>query len=152
MTWMWDCECIELAFDPAYDVGGESADLLFSRARRRTPGHLDEDGFVDRPGGRALRCDCCGYLGGPYVPMCPLRPHGVTGLARGDMYERLACGLHGAGAGAGSGTSRRHMLLPMPCLLQVVFASRTGEISGVFESQGLILGVLETTMRCSVRW
>jgi hypothetical protein len=38
------------------------------------------------------------------------------------------------------------------CLLQVVFASRTGEISGVFESQGLILGVLETTMRCSVRW
>jgi len=60
MTWMWDCECIELAFDPAYDVGGESADLLFSRARRRTPGHLDEDGFVDRPGGRALRCDCYG--------------------------------------------------------------------------------------------
>ena len=44
------------------------------------------------------------------------------------------CGLHGAGAGAGSGTSRRHMLLPMPCLLQVVFASRTVEISGVFES------------------
>ena len=55
MTWWWDCECIEYAFDPNYDVGGESEDLLFSRARRRTPGHVDEDGFVDRPGGRALR-------------------------------------------------------------------------------------------------
>ena len=30
MTWWWDCECIEYAFDPNYDVGGESEDLLFT--------------------------------------------------------------------------------------------------------------------------
>eukprot|EP00966_Prymnesium_polylepis_P194189 4501689-Prymnesium_polylepis.1 len=46
--------------------------------------------------------------------MCPLRPHGVTGLARGDMYERLRAAWGGRG-GWECGTSRRHMLLPMPC-------------------------------------
>ena len=89
ISW-WDCDCIEYAFDPLYDLGGEFAESLLRRARRCTPGHRDEDGFVDRPGGRALHCNCeCGYLGGPYIPMCPFRPHGVTGLARGDMYPRL---------------------------------------------------------------
>ena len=75
---------MELAFSPDHE------DFLIDNARRRTPGHKDEHGFVDRPGGRALSCGCgCGYPGGPYVPMCPFRPHGVTGLARGDMYKRL---------------------------------------------------------------
>ena len=98
MTWWWDCECIQHAFDPYYDIGGDGAEQLISRARRRTRGHVDEDGFVDRPGGRALRCDCdCVYVGGPYVPMCPLRPHGLTGLARGDMYERLRAAWGGRG-------------------------------------------------------
>lgn len=90
MTWWRDCECIAHAFDPDYDIGGKCTEILFRSARRRTRSHTDEDGLVDRPGGRALRCECgCGYVGGPYVPMCPFRPHGVTGLARGDMYKRL---------------------------------------------------------------
>ena len=81
MTWWWDCDCIDRAFDSYYDLGGEGAEQLIACSRRRTRSHFDEDGFVDRPGGRALHCDCCRYLGGPYVPMCPLRPHGVTGVA-----------------------------------------------------------------------
>ena len=90
MTYFWDCDCIAHAFDPYWDVGGEGADLLVSRARRRTRGHVDEDGMMDRPGGHALRCTCdCEFVSGPYVPMCPFRPHAVTGLARGDMYPRL---------------------------------------------------------------
>ena len=45
-----------------------------------------------------LRVNCeCGYVGGPYVPMCPFRPHGVTGLARGDMYKRLRAAWDGRG-------------------------------------------------------
>ena len=98
MTWWWDCDCIEYAFDPLYDIGGEDAELLIRSSRRHTRSHFDEHGFVDRPGGRALFCDCeCGYLGGPYVPMCPFRPHGVTGLARGDMCKRLRAAWDGRG-------------------------------------------------------
>ena len=94
-----DCECIEFAFDPYYDVlKGPGADVVLRSARRRTRSHVDEDGFMDRPGGRALRCNCeCGYVGGPYAPMCPFRPHGVTGLARGDMYKRLRAAWGGRG-------------------------------------------------------
>ena len=31
------------------------------------------------------------------IPMCPFRPHGVTGLARGDMYKRLRAAWGGRG-------------------------------------------------------
>ena len=94
----WECECIQFAFDPDYDTGGENADLLISRSRRHVRSHVDEYGLIDRPGGRALRCNCeCNYVGGPYVPMCPFRPHGVTGLARGDMYKRLRAAWDGRG-------------------------------------------------------
>ena len=94
----WECECIQFAFDPDYDIGGENADLLISRSRRHVRSHVDEYGLIDRPGGRALRCNCeCNYVGGPYVPMCPFRPHGVTGLARGDMYKRLRAAWDGRG-------------------------------------------------------
>ena len=40
ISW-WDCDCIEYAFDPLYDLGGEFAESLLLRARRCTPGHRD---------------------------------------------------------------------------------------------------------------
>ena len=55
-------------------------------------------GYLKMAFEEALFCDCeCGYLGGPYVPMCPFRPYGVTGLARGDMCKRLRAAWDGRG-------------------------------------------------------
>lgn len=84
MERVWDCGCIEHAFEPLLEVD----DVVINFGRRPTRG-VGEDGLPDRPGGRALVCSCCDFPGGPYVPLCPFRAHAGTGLARGDIYPRL---------------------------------------------------------------
>eukprot|EP00966_Prymnesium_polylepis_P131219 3034412-Prymnesium_polylepis.1 len=83
----FECNCIEYAFDPFHESGDGFE--LCRGSRRPVRGHRGKDGLPDRPCGRALECTCCEFPGGPYIPMCPFRACGVSGMPRGDLNERL---------------------------------------------------------------